>query len=132
MSINTKDNYIEIGTAINSDNTLANSLKLPAPIALPSSNEFLAEAGRNSLGTMVIRQIGRTQYKTEISWGKLKNSVWWSINRWFDTNGYVFYMKYFDHSVGKVKIQRFYRGNIKPPEPSAEPEVIKGYSVPKY
>ena len=132
MPINTKDNYIEIGTAIKSDNTLANSLSLPAPTTLPASHEFLADAGRNSLGTMVIQQIGRTQYKTEISWGKIDSDMWWAINRWFETHGYVFYMKFFDHAVGKVKIQRFYRGGIKAPTPSIAQKVVNGYSVPQY
>lgn len=132
MPINTRENYVEIGTSVNNDNSLSNSLKLPVPTSMPASNEFLADAGRNSLGTMVIQQIGRTQYKTEISWDKIDNKTWWAINRWFELNGYVFYMKFFDHAVGKVKIQRFYRGNIKAPTPSFAQEVINGYSVPKY
>lgn len=132
MPINQRDCYIEIGTSVLVDNTLANSLCLPAPTTLPSQNEFLAEAGRNALGTMVIQRVGRTQYKTEISWAKIDSEIWWDINRWFDSNGYVFYMKFFDHAVGKVKIQRFYRGNIKAAEPSSTQKTINGYSVPAY
>ena len=112
MPINTRESYIEIGTSVNEDNTLNNVLQLPAPIELPSSNEFLADAYRNANGVMLIQQIGRTQYTTSIKWGHLTNKKWWAINRWFDTYGYVFYMKYFSHTDGKVKIQQFYRGTI--------------------
>ena len=130
MPINTKHNYIEIGTSVNADNTLNNVLVLPAPIDLPSSNEFMAEAERNADGTMTIQQIGRTQYTSQIKWKSLKNVKWWEINRWFDTYGYVFYMKYFSHTEGKVKIQRFYRGNIDKGIPSTITEEINGYIIP--
>ena len=130
MSINTKYNYIEIGTSVNADNTLNNVLSLPAPIELPSSNEFIAEAERNSDGTMTIQQIGRSQTTMSIKWASLPNKKWWEINRWFDTYGYVFYMKYFSHAEGKIKIQRFYRGNIDKGIPSTLTEEINGYIVP--
>ncbi len=132
MPINTTESYIEIGTSFNADNTLNNVLQLPAPIELPSSNEFMAEAERNAGGTMMIQQIGRTQYTTQIKFKKLKNSKWWEINRWFETYGYVFYMKYFSHTDGKVKIQRFYRGNTDKGAPSTTTEIINGYAVPTH
>ena len=130
MSINTKENYIEIGTSVNADNTLNNILKLPAPNELPSSNEFIADAGRNANGTMIIQQVGRTQYKTQIKWEILNNRKWWEINRWFELHGYVFYMKYFSHTTGRVKIHRFYRGSVESGTPSGV-EVMDGYTVPK-
>lgn len=131
MSINTRESYIEIGTSVNEDNSLNNILQLPVPVELPSSNEFLADANRSANGTMTIQQIGRTQYTTSIKWAWLSNKKWWEINRWFDTYGYVFYMKYFSHTDGKVKIQRFYRGNIEKGTPSPTTEIINGYAVPK-
>ena len=92
MPINTKNNYIEIGTAILANNELKNKIQLPAPISIPATNEFMAEANRsNASGIMIINQIGRTQYKSTITWGTLKNKTWWAINRWFDKYGYVFY-----------------------------------------
>ena len=126
-----KSSYIEIGTSVNSDNTLNDILVLPAPIDLPSSNEFMAEAERNANCSMMIQQIGRTQYTTQLKWSSLPNKTWWAINRWFDTYGYVFYMKYFSHTDGKVKIQRFYRGNIEKTVPSTIVEEIDGLIVPK-
>ena len=130
MHINTKECYIEIGTSINADNTLNNALRLPVPASLTSSNEFLADAQRSAEATMTIQQIGRTQYTASIKWQSLPNKKWWEINRWFDTYGYVFYMKYFSHTDGKVKICRFYRGNIEKGEPSTTTEIIGGYTVP--
>lgn len=138
MPINTRECYIEIGTAVNeADYSLVSSLKLPAPIELPSSNEFLADAERNASGTMMIQQIGRTQYTTQIKFAKLTNKKWWEINRWFETNGYVFYMKYFSHTEGKVKIHRFYRGNIDKGIPSSTTEILRTdtgfeYAVPTH
>lgn len=130
MPINTRENYIEIGTSVKSDNTLNNALKLPVPIEIPASNEFLADAKRNANGTMMLQQTGRTQYTTSIKWQKLKNTKWWEINRWFDRYGYVFYMRYFSHTDGKVKIHRFYRGNIEKCTPSPKTEIIQGERVP--
>jgi hypothetical protein len=135
VPINTKESYIEIGTEISDNGDMANRLVLPAPTELPSSNEFLAEASRNSVGTMVIQQIGRTQYKTEISWSKIKSEKWWEINRWFEEHGYVFWMKYFSHTMGRIVAQRFYRGNIKTGSPSKNQKAVqKGevvYSIPE-
>ena len=131
MPINARESYIEIGTSVNADNTLNNVLQLPVPIELPSSMEFLADAGRNADGVMIIQQIGRTQYTTQIKFASLPNKKWWQINRWFDLHGYVFYMKYFSHTDGKVKIHQFYRGNIEKGIPSSNTEILKGYAVPK-
>lgn len=130
MHINTKECYIEIGSGVGAGNTLLNSLSLPAPIELPSSNEYMADAERNGNGVMLLQQIGRTQYTTSIKWGNLKNKKWWEINRWFEKHGYFFYMKYFSHTEGRVKIQRFYRGNIEKCIPSSTTEMINGYAVP--
>lgn len=131
MPINTKENYVEIGTMLFEDGSLDNLLVLPAPTELPSSNEFLADANRSATGTMVIQQIGRTQYKTEISWSALDSEKWWEINRWFEKHGYVFYMKYFSHTMGRIVAQRFYRGNIKAGTPSTNQKNVDGFSVPQ-
>jgi hypothetical protein len=131
MPINTKESYIEIGTGV-SGTELLNTLRLPAPVELPTSNEFIVEAGRNANGTMLIEYVGRTQYTMQIKFARLKNTDWWKINRWFDTYGYVFYMKYFSHTEGKVKIQRFYRGNIEKANPSSTTEVKNGVVVPTH
>lgn len=131
MPINTRESYIEIGTSVNGDNTLNNVLQLPVPIELPSSNEFLVDGGRNANGSMVIQQVGRTQYTMNIKWASLPNKKWWEINRWFEEHGYVFYMKFFSHTDGKIKIQRFYRGNIEKGVPSPKTEMLRGYLVPQ-
>ena len=131
MPINTRESYIEIGTSVNADNTLNNVLQLPVPVELPSSMEFLAEANRSANGVMTIQQIGRSQTTMSIKWAYLPNKKWWEINRWFDTYGYVFYMKYFSHTEGRVKIHRFYRGNVDKGVPSTKTEVIDGYTVPQ-
>ena len=129
--INTRTDYIEIGTSV-SGTTLQNALLIPAPISVPASDEFSAEANRNANNVMTIQEVGRTQYTTSVRFGKLANTKWWEINRWFRTHGYVFYMKYFSHTDGCVKIHKFYRGNIEKATPSAEQEIRNGYSVPKY
>lgn len=132
MPINTKSNYVEFGTGIAQDGvTLINSISLPAPHQLPFSPEFLVEAERNANGTMIIQQKGRTQYTTQLKWEFLPYDVWWRINRWFETYGYVFYFKYFSHYDGKIKIHRFYRGNIEKATPSGNTIKLKGYTVPK-
>lgn len=132
MEINTKENYIELGVTLNSDNTLSGAIQLPAPHSMPSSNQFMVQAERNMNGTILIQQIGRTQYVTEIQWDFLSNRTWWKINRWLENCGYVFYMKYFNHATGKIQIQRFYRGDITSATPSSITEVINGITVPKY
>lgn len=127
MSINTKESYCVIGT----DENLSNALLLPAPTQLPFSNEFMAEAERTSSGVMIIEEIGRTQYTTEIKWSTLPNKTWWKINRWFETYGYVFYMQYFNHATGMIKTQSFYRGNVTKATPSTVTELMNGVIVPK-
>ena len=130
MPVNTQSDYIEFGTSINPDNTLNNSLILPAPNSIPFSNEFMASAERNGNGTMMLQQIGRTQYIFSITWKAMKNTLWWKLNRWLEDNQYVFYAKYFNHATGRVQIQKFYRGNIEKATPSPHTEIINGYNVP--
>lgn len=125
-----KESYIVFGTAVNEDYSLQDALYLPAPHKLPSSNQFMVEAERNANGMMMIQQVGRTQHKAEFKWEFLKNTKWWELNRWLDYHGYVFYAKYFNHSEGRVKIQRFYRGNVTNATPSSNTEIINGYTVP--
>ena len=132
MPINTKESYIEIGVDFNDDGTFKNALRLPAPVDLPATNEFLVDAWRNANGSAVIQQVGRTQYKTEIKWARLENKKWWEINRWFEQYGYVFYMRYFSHTEGRVKIHRFYRGNQTQATPSSTTEIMNGYTVPTH
>jgi hypothetical protein len=136
MPINTREEYVEIGTKVISDaagnKILANSLKLPVPTAMPANDEFLADAGRNANGTMIAQQIGRTQYTTEIGWMKLRNKKFWELNRWFRDYGYFFYLKYFSHTDGKVKIHRFYRGNMGKVNVGSEQETIDNIRVPMY
>jgi hypothetical protein len=132
MPINTRESYIEIGTSVNADYTLNNVLQLPCPIELPSSNEFIVDGGRNANGVMMIEEIGRTQYTMQMKWAKLTNKKWWEINRWFQNFGYVFYVKYFSHTDGMVKIHKFYRGNIDKGNPSNTTEVMNGYVVPTH
>jgi hypothetical protein len=131
MPINTRESYIEIGTSVNADNTLNNVLRLPAPTELPSSDEYIVDAQRNAIGRMLIQEIGNSQYVTSIRWVSLPSKKWWEINRWFETYGIAFYMKYFSHTDGKVKIKHFYRGNVEKATPSPETEIINGYAVPK-
>lgn len=129
--INTRESYIVIGTGVSGD-TLTDALVLPVPISVPSADEFLANAERNTNGVMVIQEIGRTQYKASLSWNRLPAQKWWEINRWFQDNGYVFYMKYFSHTDGRVKINKFYRGNIEQGNPSPQNVLQDGLLVPKY
>ena len=112
MPINTKESYIEIGTSF-SNGVLENVLSLPVPIELPSSDEFIVDAGRNVDGAMLIEQIGRTQYTTQIKFARLKNTKWWEINRWIEANGMFFWCKYFAHNYGVWRIRRFYCGDPK-------------------
>lgn len=131
MPINTRSSYIEIGTSVNSDNTLANTYQLPAPHELGTSDEFMADAARNANATMILQQIGRTQYVVNATWSSMKNTVWWGLNRWFETHGMAFYMKQFKHTTGEVIISRFYRGNVGKATPSKDTEIIDGIVVPK-
>ena len=41
-------------------------------------------------------------------------------------------MKYFSHTDGKIKIQRFYRGNIDKGIPSNTTQIMNGYAVPTH
>lgn len=129
-NVNTRESYIEIGTSFDSNYNLLNSLKLPVPHSLPFTSEFLVDAGRNSEGTMILQQIGRTQSTEKITWDRIDNRKFWQINRWFDDNGYVFYIKFFNHSVGKIQLVRFYRSGSISGEPSPLQQVVDGVSVP--
>ena len=132
MPINTRASYIELGTSVNSDNTLANSLSLRAPNELQASDEFSADAERNANNTMILQQVGRMQYVPQFSWTVLKNVEWWRLNRWFKTYGVVFYVKQFKHTTGEITISRHYRGNMGKASASKTTEVLNGIVVPTH
>lgn len=132
MPINTRTSYIELGTAVNSDNSLVNSLSLPAPNELQASDEFSADAERNANNTMILQQVGRTQYVPQFSWNTLKNIEWWRLNRWLRNYGVVFYVKQFKHTTGEIIISRHYRGNMGKASASKTTEVLNGIVVPTH
>lgn len=120
-NINTKSSYIVLGTAYNSStDTMTSPLALPAPHGLPFTDEFLADANRNKVGIMLLKQIGRTMYKQQIKFDFLPYNTFWKLNRWLKDNGYQFYVKYFSHTDGKIKVAKFYRGNMGEADPSTE------------
>lgn len=132
MPINTRASYIELGTSINEDYTLANSLSLPAPNELGASDEFSAHAERNANNTMILQQVGRMQYVPQFTWNTLKNEVWWNLNRWLRDYGIVFYVKQFKHTTGEIIISRHYRGNMNKASASKTTEVRNGIVVPTH
>lgn len=132
MPINTRASYIELGTAVNADYTLANSLSLPAPNELAASDEFSADAERNANNTMILQQVGRMQYVPQFTWNTLKNEVWWNLNRWLRDYGVVFYVKQFKHTTGEIIISRHYRGNMNKASASKTTEVKNGIVVPTH
>lgn len=132
MSISTRTSYVILGTEIDQNGNIYNTIELPAPVNLSFSDEFVADAERNADVSAMVQMKGRTQYTTSLKWLKLKNTKFWELNRFFENCGYVFYMKYFSHTDGKVKVQQFYRGNMEKATPSAHTEVIQGETVPTY
>ena len=132
MPINTRASYIELGTAVNADYTLANSLSLPAPNELAARDEFSADAERNANNTMILQQVGRMQYVPQFTWNTLKNEVWWNLNRWLRDYGVVFYVKQFKHTTGEIIISRHYRGNMNKASASKTTEVKNGIVVPTH
>ena len=132
MPINTRPSYIELGTAVNDDYTLANSLSLPAPNELAASDEFSADAERNANNTMILQQVGRMQYVPQFTWNALKNDIWWQLNRWLRDYGVVFYVKQFKHTTGEIIISRHYRGNMNKASASKTTEVKNGIVVPTH
>ena len=133
MPINTRESYIEIGTGYDASTyELYDTLRLPVPNELPSGNTFLYEKYESAIGSLMIEERGRTQYTTQIRWSRLKNTDWWKINRWFDNHKYVFYMKYFNHTDGKVKIHKFVRDEKVTALPSKSIEYKGGYAVPTH
>lgn len=130
--VNTRSDYIEIGSSYNSSTkVLSNVLKLPAPKSIPFTSEFLADATRNAKQEMILRQVGRTQYKGTLSWNPLPAKKVWEINRWFETHGYTFWCRYFCHPIGKVLVHKMYRGDMNALNPSTTQQKISGYSVPE-
>ena len=115
---------------IDSKEQLVDKFEIGLGRVFPGCIEPCRKNGNKKL-KMVIQQIGRTQYKTEISWSSLDSEKWWEINRWFERHGYVFYMKYFSHTMGRIVVQRFYRGNIKAGTPSTRQKSVDGFLVPQ-
>ena len=131
MPINTKSDYIQLSPTSNFSS--GDVLRLPAPTDMSFSNQHLENAERNpATGTMLMQIIGRTQYKQPLTFTKLKNRQFWELNRWLDRYGYQFYCRYFSHTEGRIKIQRFYSGSMQDAKPSKTTEIIQGICVPKF
>lgn len=135
MPINTKPGYVEIGTSVQSGDdgwVLSNSLWIPAPQTIPSGDKRRVQTDNTAAGTVVAQEIGDTTYISTFSWDFIKARDYWRINRWFRDHGYFFYMRYFSHTDGAVKIRKFYREDGKEATPGAMQEVIDGITVPAY
>ncbi len=133
MAINTRLSYLQLGTGVSGTELSGNVLNIKAPTKLTPSDEFLVNASRNpTTGKMQIQMVGRTQHTMSMTFAKLTNHEWWEINRFMQVANYVFYVKYLNHNDGKIKIQRFYRGNMTQPTPSTTTEVINGETVPTH
>ena len=81
---------------------------------------------------MILQQVGRMQYVPQFTWNKLKNTDWWSLNRWLENYGVVFYVKQFKHTTGKIIISRHYRGNMNKASAAKTTEVLNGIVVPTH
>lgn len=132
IDVNNQESYIEIGTGYDEEFNLINSLKLPAPTSFPFTSEYFVDASRNAEGTMILQQIGRSQEVLKIKWTRMKSYDFWRMNRWFEKYGYVFYVKFFNHMLGTIQMQRFYKGKASEAEPSEKQQIIDGISVPCY
>lgn len=133
MSVNTRTEYIKLGTTISGSTVGGATFSLKAPTELTPSSEYMVNANRNSAtGQMFLQQIGRTQYTCEMKFAKLTPEQWWGLNRFLDNCGYVFYAEYFNHNFGRTEITRFYRGSFITPTLSKTTKVINGVTVPEF
>ena len=104
--------FIYLGTAISNNDLSGNRIAISFPSEGPFQTSRAVNAARNINGAVVGQMVGRSIDKQNMTWKVLKRELWWSINRFFETNGMYFYCKYFAHNVGKWLIRRFYCGDV--------------------
>lgn len=134
MSVNTRTEYIKLGTAQVGDTVGGTTYSVKAPTELTPTNEYMVNANRNeSTGQMFLQMVGRTQYTCEMKFAKLTAEQWWGLNRFLENCGYVFYAEYFNHNFGRHEVTRFYRGGFVAPTLSKTTKKAKdGTVVPEY
>lgn len=57
-----------------------------------------------------------------MTWERMNCETWWQLNRWIESNGMSFYVRYFNFNTGAWQNRRFYVDSVscQPYRPAAE------------
>lgn len=109
------------------------NLQVPFPTSGTFETSRKAQTQNSADGSVVAQMIGRSRDKQTMVWDVMDCETWWAINNWLETNGMVFYCRYFNFNLGVWCLRRFYVEN-----PSCEPYRPTGnsgridYGMPRF
>lgn len=128
INIKMKTGFMYWGTTIEEQ-----PLEVPYPTSGTFESNKKVQAQESADGSMVLQIIGRTRDKQKLTWEIMDCEKWWEINNWIETNGVVFYCKYFNFNLGVWQIKKFYveNPNCIPYRPSSN-KLSNDYGKPRF
>lgn len=128
MHINMKPGFMYWGITEDSF-----SLELPYPTSGTFETSRKSQTQESADGSVVFQLIGRSRDKQKLSWEIMDPEKWWEINNWLETNGVVFFCKYFNFNRGIWQTKKFYAENLTctPYRPNGNPNSAS-YGMPRF
>lgn len=105
--------FLYISPSVSGGELSGDILAVPFPSKATFETARAVDSARNANNVVVGQMVGRAVDKQSMTWNVLPCASWWRINRWLESHGMFFYVKYFAHNTGKWMIRRFYCGNPK-------------------
>lgn len=128
MHINMKPGFMYWGITEDSF-----SLELPYPTSGTFETSRKSQTQESADGSVVFQLIGRSRDKQKLAWEIMDPEKWWEINNWLETNGVVFFCKYFNFNRGIWQTKKFYAENptCTPYRPNGNPNSAS-YGMPRF
>ena len=128
MHINMKPGFMYWGTDSESF-----TLEIPYPTSGTFETSRKAQTQESADGSVVFQLVGRSRDKQKLTWEIMDNEKWWEINNWLETNGVVFFVRYFNFNRGIWQTKKFYAENpVCTPYRPCSNQTSENYGMPRY
>lgn len=102
LSIKMKPGFMYLGTTKNNCTE-----QVPMPNGGAFTTVYNWQTQKSADGSTVGQQLGRSIATQVLSWTRMDCATWWRINQWIESNGMVFFARFFNFNVGSWQTRRF-------------------------
>ena len=103
LDIKMKPGFMYLGTTPNNCTEM-----VPMPNGGAFTTTYSWQTQRSADGSTVGQQLGRSIATQVLTWQKMECATWWRINQWIESNGMVFYARFFNFNIGAWQTRSFF------------------------